>query len=178
MARAAEAEAVVDGAQTLTRRHSVIKALGTFPDNPPEDGRESPLAADATARLLDDLRRRVREAPREGLVDEPGLWILLKRLLDEDSDAGRVEVAAKLDDDEFFLAVLASAYSVGRAGNDSRQWEVPRLDWATLVHIMGPEVLSQRVGALASSDIDSRPPDRKRALALAVRYATGHAPPL
>jgi hypothetical protein len=135
---------------------------------------------EATTRLLEDLRRRVAEAPSAELVGEYMFRQLVLGLLDPDEAAGRTIVAGKADDDEFMLALLRSSYgeissiTSGEAAVRRRE----RLDWPALSHLLGEDALRQRVEQVgATADRSSLDETSAKALDLASRIANGDVDP-
>jgi hypothetical protein len=178
--RAREAERVVLEAPSHSLSQVALSTLGSFPEREPDtDGSTKAIDEESSRRLADNLRTRVGEASAENLAAEPNVFLLLAGLLYGDDDAGRELAQSKLSDDRLFIAMLTSTYSEGAAGNDSRSWTVPRLEWDNLCKVVGEAFLAHRVKeVLAGHDGEMLAAEDREALRLASLYLAGEGPSL
>lgn len=148
--------------------------MGAFAGREREGDRPAAIDEAATAALAAGLRERVRTASTAELREEPRVFLLLAGLVHDDEQAGRAVVHDRLGEDVLFLAVLASTYSVGAAGDERRSVPMARVEWDPLREVLGEEFLVGRTKDLIERREETSMDERERAsLELASRHLEG-----
>ena len=167
---------MIETAPDLSHALRTANRYGTFKDREERESERELLDEEATSVVLNDIRGRVRRATPERLRHEPELRRLLAGLLVPDEASGRAEVAAKARDDEIMRALVKQSFGWGYRSNDAGTSRFPQLDWRDLVHMLGRDVLEERVRELAPA-LEPADEDERIAWELASRYASGEQPP-
>lgn len=178
--RVAMATRLVEEAPTLSARLRALNWFGTHPSRENRD-RDSEMIDEATtARLLDDLRDRVRAVDAAALGSECMLPQLLAGLVYPDEEGGRATIQEKAADDQLMLRLLRDRYGErsSQTLGEAAVRRIPHLAWNQLVELLGEDYLRSRVDELAKSVDGSDLDDTTRAaLELAGQIALGEVKP-
>jgi hypothetical protein len=129
--------------------------------------------------LVDELRDAIVALPVADWAADPSP-IAIARLVVK-TDAGRTALATAVDDDRFFLNLLAEAGGVatGQALGAAAVERTPMLNWDFLLQVVGEELLRRRVAELTAA-VDAGDlavnEDEAQVLPLAACYTTGWRP--
>lgn len=167
---------MIETAPNLTHALRTANRYGTFTGREEREPERELLDEQATTRILNDIRGKVRRASAEQLRDEPEVRLLLAGLLVPDEAGGRAEVVTKARDDEIMRALIRQSFGWAYRSNDAGTSRLAQLDWKGLVHMLGDDVLKARVRELAPG-IGAVDEDERIAWELAGRYAAGEEPP-